>query len=315
MAPFELATLLNYDDDALVAEIRRAAAILPAGPVTRKAFDQLSRVSSSNLVRRLGGWRQALERAGLGDRYFGRRVTTKMRAQKTRTLADDDLIQELRRVAATFKIDTLTMDQFSRTSDRANAAGIKRRFGSWKAALERAGLTLSARGRRYSDDEYYANILTVWTHYARQPKYREMNAPPSSIPAGAYEAKFGGWRRALGAFVERVNADREVRSSGPVPPLPPQASCPSEVSARPRTRTISLGLRYDVLRRDRFKCVLCGASPAVTPTCQLHIDHIVAFARGGATEEGNLRTLCAHCNVGKRDKVEDMPNIRLEPTA
>ena len=35
---FELATLLNYDDDALVAEIRRVVEMLPAGPVTRKAF-------------------------------------------------------------------------------------------------------------------------------------------------------------------------------------------------------------------------------------------------------------------------------------
>ncbi len=305
MTRFELATLLNYDDDALVAEIRRVVEILPAGPVTRKAFDQVSRVSSSNLVRRLGGWRQALERAGVGERYFGRRVTTKMRAQTTRALADDELIQELRRVAVALKSDTLTMDQFSRASDRANAAGIKRRFGSWKAALQRAGLTLSARGRRYSDDEYLDNVLVVWTHYGRQPKYREMDEPPSSIPAGAYEAKFGGWRRALGAFVERVNADREMRSSSSAPPLPPQAASRPGASSRPRTRTISLGLRYDVLRRDKFKCVLCGASPAITPTCQLHIDHIAAFARGGTTEEANLRTLCSHCNVGKGDKVEE----------
>ena len=305
MARFELATLLNYDDDALVAEIRRVVTILPAGPITRKAFDQVARVSSSNLVRRLGGWRQALERAGVGDRYSGRRVTTKMRVKSIRTLADDDLIQELRRVAVAIKSDTLTMDQFSRASDKANAAGIKKRFGSWKAALQRAGLTLSARGRRYSDDEYFDNILVLWTHYGRQPKYRELNEPPSSIPAGAYEAKFGGWRLALGAFIDRVNADRASRASDAEPPLLPPATSPSGLSPRPRTRKIPLGLRYDVLRRDNFKCVLCGASPAITPTCQLHIDHVVAFARGGTTEERNLRTLCSHCNVGKSDKFEE----------
>lgn len=228
-----------------------------------------------------------------------------MRQQHTRMLSDDDLLNELRHVAEVLGTRTVTMAEFNRASPRANSAGIKRRFGSWRAALQRAGLTLSPLGRRYSDSEYFENILSVWTHYGRQPKYRELDEPPSTIPAGAYEAKFGGWRRALGAFVERVNADRELGSSR-TPSLPqPEVTPASEVTPNARTRTIPLGLRYDVLRRDRFKCVLCGASPAVTPTCQLHVDHIVAFARGGATEEGNLRTLCSHCNVGKADKVEE----------
>lgn len=111
MKQFELATLLNYDDDAIIVEIRRAVESLPAGPVTRRAFDQVSRVSSCTVARRFGGWQEALERAGFGDRYFGRRVTTKMRTQSWRTLDDDELIGELRRVANALKIDTLTMTE------------------------------------------------------------------------------------------------------------------------------------------------------------------------------------------------------------
>jgi 5-methylcytosine-specific restriction endonuclease McrA len=227
-----------------------------------------------------------------------------MRTQSARSLADEELIQELRRVADVVKTDSPTMAQFSRASERVNAAVVKRRFGSWKVALERAGLKLSPHGRRYSNDEYFDNILTVWTHYGRQPKYREMNTAPSAIPAGAYEAKFGGWRSALGSFVERVNADREFHSRCDAPAQEPKTMPAPDQTSRPRTRAIPIGLRYDVLRRDKFKCVLCGANPAVTPTCQLHVDHIVPFARGGATDEQNLRTLCSHCNVGKRDKTE-----------
>ena len=119
---FELATLLNYDDDALVAEIRRVVAIMPAGPITRKGFDQVSRASSSNLIRRFGGWSQALERAGVGGRYSGRRVTMKMRTQKARALTDDELIQELRRVADVLNTSTITMEQFSRASETANGS-------------------------------------------------------------------------------------------------------------------------------------------------------------------------------------------------
>jgi hypothetical protein len=50
---------------------------------------------------------------------------------------------------------------------------------------------LIRRGRRYSDDNYFENLLAVWTQYGRQPTYGEMDQPPSSIPFGAYEAKWG----------------------------------------------------------------------------------------------------------------------------
>jgi 5-methylcytosine-specific restriction endonuclease McrA len=69
-------------------------------------------------------------------------------------------------------------------------------------------------------------------------------------------------------------------------------------------REIPLGIRYSVLRRDNFKCVLCGNSPATDPTCVLHVDHIHPSSKGGKTVVENLRTLCEHCNVGKGAKVE-----------
>lgn len=43
-------------------------------------------------------------------------------------------------------------------------------------------------------------------------------------------------------------------------------------------RNISLGLRYRVLSRDRFKCVKCGKNPASDIKCKLHIDHILPFS-------------------------------------
>ena len=63
---------------------------------------------------------------------------------------------------------------------------------------------------------------------------------------------------------------------------------------------VSDGLRYDVLRRDMFRCVLCGAS--AQNGAELHVDHIVPIAKGGKTEMSNLRTLCDRCNRGKGSK-------------
>lgn len=67
-------------------------------------------------------------------------------------------------------------------------------------------------------------------------------------------------------------------------------------------RTPSTKLRYDVLKRDNFKCCACGASPAKNPNVTLHVDHIVPWSKGGETKIDNLQTLCSECNHGKCDR-------------
>lgn len=59
---------------------------------------------------------------------------------------------------------------------------------------------------------------------------------------------------------------------------------------------INLKLRYQIMQRDNFKCVLCGATSENTV---LMIDHINPVVKGGDNDEKNLRTLCRECNLGK----------------
>ena len=66
-------------------------------------------------------------------------------------------------------------------------------------------------------------------------------------------------------------------------------------------REIGLQLRFKVLKRDNFKCCACGASPAKDPSIELHLDHIIPWAKGGETVMDNLQTLCSKCNLGKSD--------------
>ena len=61
-------------------------------------------------------------------------------------------------------------------------------------------------------------------------------------------------------------------------------------------------LRYDIMRRDGFRCVLCGRSAG--DGVELEVDHITPISRGGKTEKSNLRTLCKSCNRGKGAKIE-----------
>lgn len=72
-------------------------------------------------------------------------------------------------------------------------------------------------------------------------------------------------------------------------------------AAHQRERSLMTeSLRYDILRRDNFRCQICGASQADGVT--LHVDHIMPVSKGGRTVPENLRTLCSRCNLGKRDK-------------
>ena len=59
---------------------------------------------------------------------------------------------------------------------------------------------------------------------------------------------------------------------------------------------ISKRTRFEIFKRDGFRCVYCGATPLQKP---LHVDHVVPQAEGGASKPSNLVTACADCNLGK----------------
>ena len=60
-------------------------------------------------------------------------------------------------------------------------------------------------------------------------------------------------------------------------------------------------LRYDILKRDNFRCQICGSN--AQDGVKLHVDHITPVSKGGQTIKCNLRTLCDRCNMGKSDKL------------
>lgn len=59
---------------------------------------------------------------------------------------------------------------------------------------------------------------------------------------------------------------------------------------------LSKRLRFEVFKRDSFRCSYCGRTP---PDVVLHVDHVIPVAEGGTNDEGNLTTSCQACNLGK----------------
>jgi hypothetical protein len=283
---FELDHLEAYDNKALLDELRRVAALVDTPKLTIEQFSAIAKVHGSTLQKRFGGWRRALESAGLSERIDGSNISK----------SKDEIINVIKATAAKIGKDTLTLDEFTAYTG-ITGAPVRRIFGTWKAALAECGFVSSPLGKRYTDEQCFENLLALWMHYGRPPRHDEMNLPPSQVGSKAYVRRWGTWRKALQAFVQRANRED-------FPPSEPaqfqNSTQDMEVAAPDRgPRDIPLAMRYYVLKRDHFRCVTCGASPAISAGVVLHIDHIHPWTLGGATVADNLRTLCQSCNLGK----------------
>lgn len=71
------------------------------------------------------------------------------------------------------------------------------------------------------------------------------------------------------------------------------------IKSKELRKGISLPVRYSILKRDGFRCTLCGTKPEPQNGIHLIVDHIIPVVRGGTRDIKNLRTLCSACNHGK----------------
>ena len=189
-----------------------------------------------------------------------------------------------------------------------NSKTVRTRFGGWNSALVKAGLEIN-KYRCISEALLFSNMKRVWDKLKRQPLAKDMARPLSACSDTTYVKKFGSWRRALEAFVR----------SGPgrYPPLTKTSAArtknkPKRHPAKDGTgkkrrkakmqHNITKSMRFDILKRDNYKCRLCGASPAISRGVTLHIDHIIPRIKNGETIPSNLQTLCSDCNYGKGDR-------------
>jgi len=93
-------------------------------------------------------------------------------------------------------------------------------------------------------------------------------------------------------------------------PEMPQVYCPGLTGGGPRSyrlpgtpievvfMSISKRLRFEIFKRDGFRCSYCGATPEIS---ELRVDHVTPRAKGGSDDPDNLATSCHDCNAGKSD--------------
>ena len=217
--------------------------------------------------------------------------------------SDGAMIEELRRVAAHYGNRRFSRREYDAVAATCKGSAVIARFGSWQAALDATGLQLKTVGKNrwaISDEQLFQEMGRIWSIVGHRPSHDEWVSQSPHYSYTTYKARFGGWVSACAAFIAIVTGSPVIKAAGkPVLQVQKSSPAPQTRSNNPSKRNVSEKLRYRVLARDHFKCVLCGRSPATEAGVKLHIDHIVPFARGGKTEFENLRSVCNSCNWGK----------------
>jgi hypothetical protein len=151
------------------------------------------------------------------------------------------------------------------------------------------------------DTQLLEELGRVWRLLGHRPSKGEWDSVETTYSYTTYKQRFGGWVNACVAFLEgEAGTDVPAANESAVADeaSPKVDSRPAKpTSSNPRY--IPLKVRLQVMKRDSFRCVMCGRSPATQAGVQLHIDHVIPFSRGGASNSDNLQTLCQDCNLGK----------------
>lgn len=214
----------------------------------------------------------------------------------------EKIIDELRRVAGLLGNRRFSRHEFDNVANYCKGSAVLDRFGSWQAALYATGLKLTTVRKdqsRISNAQLFAELAHVWRTLGHRPSKDEWDRSNPRYSYTTYKTRFKGWVNACAAFIEYMSeGQRDAAESEPHGSRASAHANPPALSPLDR-RGVPMKLRYQVLSRDRFRCVACGRSPATHSGVVLHIDHIAPYSKGGKTTLGNLRTLCRECNWGK----------------
>jgi len=303
--------------EELIADLRSVVSELKTDSLTKREYKKHGKFGVTIFDSRFGSWSNALAKAGLKTGNSRTHIVIK----------DEELIEDIRRVSAELKTDSVTREEY-KAHGEFNSATFESRFGSWIKAKEKAGLKRREHPS-ISDEEYFKNLEEVWIRLGKQPHFSDMKIPFSKYSGSGYVHNFGTWRKALQRFIEYVNKEEETITEGensinieekkaqqeaiivyPNKETVSESVDKTPLAKRPKSsqepinkhltkREVNDRLRFRIMRRDNFKCQYCGRSPAFDPKIILHVDHITPWSKGGETTFGNLRTLCSNCNIGK----------------
>lgn len=218
----------------------------------------------------------------------------------------DKIIAELERVAQLSNYTVFGKRDFAKLANISAGPAIKT-FGSWTSVIEALkkhlktkNIELKPRNKHiYSNKQLFDELERIWKILGHRPSRIEWESSSPKIGYNCYKQRFAGWTNACLAFIEyKMGKTIEIENGKSALPINK-----IKTENNYKIRSINLRTRLEVLKRDNFRCVFCGRSPALERGVILHIDHIKPFKDGGESAADNLQTLCSKCNLGKSDSV------------
>lgn len=225
-----------------------------------------------------------------------------LKRKRIDSYSDEEILQELKRVAEIFQNEPFSRPDYDRHALKCKGTTVLSRFKSWKNALSLIGINKNITPKEWkiiSDEELFLEMNRIFLILGQRPSKNEWDSSNPKYSYTTYKRRFGGWVRAFECFLQWMEKNGiSIKDSEPHKVEYIDTFNTKSLKIE-KNRHIPLKNRLEVLKRDQYRCVLCGASPAKDGSVSLHVDHIKPYSKGGTNETSNLQTLCEKCNWGK----------------
>ncbi len=291
----------ELSNEEIIEDIRSVAREMSTDYISISTYKKSGKYSLTAIQGHFGTWKNALSIAGLRNERT---------ESEFKQIKNEDYYADLQRIAKQLNKDTVLYEDYRQYGKYA-AEHVFSRFKTWDKALLAAGLQSTGLARsRIGEQTLFDELERIWIKLGRQPTSTDIiKGDISKYSLDTYKRRFGGFRKALEAFVEYIgliNLDEEkiieskITSQDKITKID-YVEKPFQKKEHRTSRNITVRMRFMVFKRDNFRCCVCGASPAKDPLVELHVDHIIPWSKGGETVIDNLQTLCTKCNLGKSD--------------
>ena len=272
MQKYEIEPLNNFSDEEILADIRGVCRTLGKSTILLSDYLRNGKFGRKAIRNHFGNFHEALRRLGL-------------KVKRTGYYSDEEIIGDVLAVKARLGVDLLTGQEYY-NNGKFKKKAIDKHFGSWGKLMDKLGMKKAAVHIKHSPQELFGIMKSLWDEKGCSPSMAEF-LHRSGHTKKYILARFKSWKEFQCKFLEYANNGGEsiVPTITVKQPMGPRGVPPR--------------LRYKVMKRDNWTCVLCGVRRTKDNNVQLHVDHKIPYSKGGRTVLSNLRTLCSTCNLGR----------------
>ena len=162
-------------DEEILQDIKTVASSLGTDYISVSLYKKHGQYSQTAIRGHFGTWKNALAIAGL---------RTERTPDERCRVSNEDLFEDLRRVAKDLQSDTVTYDSYKKYGKYSDEVFF-RRFGKWNNALLKAGLKGTGFSKdKITEQQCFDEIERIWIQLGRQPTSTDIikNGVPVHAP-------------------------------------------------------------------------------------------------------------------------------------